>query len=107
LQKYQWPGNVREFENVIERAVVLCGGEIIQPSHLFMDEPDAGTAGSGSDSNGSSPLGEFRGTIQDMERELIMRTLDETGGNKTKAAEQLGISIRTLRNKLSEYKERA
>ncbi|CAI2719227.1 sigma-54-dependent transcriptional regulator [Nitrospina watsonii] len=106
LQKYQWQGNVREFENIMERAVLLCHADTIQPSNLFMDD-DAATAAQPASANGSSPLGEFRGTLHEMERELILRTLEETEGNKTKAAEQLGISIRTLRNKLSEYKEKA
>lgn len=107
LQKYQWQGNVREFENIIERAVLLCNADTLQPSNLFMDD-DAATAAQPASANGAgSPLGNFRGTLQEMERELILRTLEETEGNKTKAAEQLGISIRTLRNKLTEYKEKA
>jgi DNA-binding NtrC family response regulator len=50
-------------------------------------------------------MGSFRGTIHEMERALIFQTLDEVSGNRTRAAEKLGISIRTLRNKLNEYKE--
>ncbi len=97
LKKYRWGGNVRELENVIERAVLLCPGEVLQPAHLFLEDSASGGAQ-------SAPA--FGGTIYDMERELIFQTLGEVGGNKTKAADQLGISIRTLRNKLTEYKEK-
>ncbi len=101
LNKYQWRGNVRELENIIERSVLVCPGDAIEPAHLFMEENEIATAG-----EGGNALGNFRGTIYDMERELIFKTLEETGNNKTKAAEVLGISIRTLRNKLNEYKEK-
>ena len=99
LNKYQWRGNVRELENIIERAVLICQGDAIEPANLFMEESETENAG-------SVALGNFRGTIYEMERELIFKTLEETGNNKTKAAEILGISIRTLRNKLNEYKEK-
>ncbi len=102
LNKYQWRGNVRELENIIERAVLICQGDAIEPANLFMEEgvtaPETGN---------ENALGSFRGTIYEMERELIFKTLEETGNNKTKAAEVLGISIRTLRNKLNEYKEKS
>ena len=99
LKKYRWGGNVRELENVIERAVLLCPGDTVQPAHLFLEDTAAGNAG-------KTEVPALSGTIYDMERELIFQTLGEVGGNKTKAAEQLGISIRTLRNKLTEYKEK-
>ncbi len=99
LKKYRWPGNVRELENVIERATLICQGEQLTPSDLFMDDDDlrAGAAG-------GEGRGKLSGTIYEMEKELILQTLDEVDGNKTRAAEQLGVSIRTLRNKLNEYK---
>jgi DNA-binding NtrC family response regulator len=97
LKKYHWRGNVRELENIIERAVLLCQGNTILPGDLFMEEDSL------EPQNANSPLTKFRGTIHDMEKELILQTLEEVGGNKTKAAEILGISIRTLRNKLDEY----
>jgi len=99
LKKCQWRGNVRELENILERAVLLCPGDTIQPAHLFLDEDRA-------DKDGGKPLAKFKGTIYDMERELIFQTLEELDGNKTRTAETLGISIRTLRNKLNEYKEK-
>ena len=101
LNKYQWRGNVRELENIIERSVLMCPGDTIEPAHLFMEESETAPA-----TGNANALGNFRGTIYQMERELIFKTLEETGNNKTKAAEVLGISIRTLRNKLNEYKEK-
>jgi len=101
LNKYQWRGNVRELENIIERSVLMCPGDTIEPAHLFMEDSVAAEA-----TGNNNALGSFRGTIYQMERELIFKTLEETGNNKTKAAEILGISIRTLRNKLNEYKEK-
>ena len=97
LQKYRWPGNVRELENIMERATLMCQEDTLLPSHLFFDEEDIQIGK-------TQPLENFRGTIYDMEKELINQTLEEVNGNKTKAAESLGISIRTLRNKLAAYK---
>ena len=97
LQKYRWPGNVRELENIIERATLMCQEDTLLPSHLFFDEEDIQIGE-------AQPLENFRGTIYAMEKELINQTLEEVNGNKTKAAESLGISIRTLRNKLAAYK---
>ncbi len=95
LKKYKWNGNVRELENVMERAVLMCPGETLEPAHLFLEDGPGG-------GNANSPA--LSGTIADMEKELIFQTLEELDGNKTRAAEKLGISVRTLRNKLTEYK---
>jgi DNA-binding NtrC family response regulator len=94
LKKYRWPGNIRELGNIIERTCLMCQGDTLLPSHLFFDEelPSSGKKGA-----------RLSGTIDEMEKELILQTLEEVSGNKTKAAESLGISIRTLRNKLNEY----
>jgi two-component system response regulator FlrC len=98
-------GNVRELENIIERAVLLCDGDIILPEDLFCDDafvgPDNGETPAGAASAGT---GEPR-QLKDVEKNLIFQTLDETNGNRTHAAKILGISVRTLRNKLNEYKE--
>ena len=96
LKKYRWPGNIRELGNIVERSCLMCQGDKILPSHLFFDEELQ------SKENGTP---RFSGTIYEMEKELIMQTLEEVNGNKTKAADSLGISIRTLRNKLNEYGE--
>lgn len=90
LKKRAWRGNVRELENVIQRAVLLCTGELIAPEDLMMDD-------------GINSEEETNGKIKDMEKELILKTLRDVNGNKTRAAQILGVSVRTIRNKLNEY----
>ncbi|MBF0453276.1 MAG: sigma-54-dependent Fis family transcriptional regulator [Magnetococcales bacterium] len=118
LTNYQWPGNVRELENVIQRALLMAEGAQIEPEDLMLDVPD--DLDTGADSGGSMEAVEgdsFTGdeedirlpigtTVRQMEEILIHRTLNEVNGNRTRAAELLGISIRTLRNKLNEYAAR-
>jgi DNA-binding NtrC family response regulator len=94
LQKYRWPGNIRELGNIIERTCLMCQGNTLLPSHLFFDEEPLSSG-----KREAMPTG----TIYEMEKELILQTLEEFNGNKTKAADSLAISIRTLRNKLNEY----
>ena len=99
LTRYDWPGNVRELENYVERAVVVAGGSILTPG----DFPSRLTDGpSGRQGDAGLQVGT---TVHEMERRLIMKTLEAYGGNRTEAATQLGISTRTLRNKLHEYGE--
>lgn len=93
LLQYDWPGNVRELENAIERAVVLTRSGSIPVSNLSVGRQNAGKGG-----------GLRAGmTVAEAEKELIFKTLDHCDQNRTKASRMLGISIRTLRNKLSEY----
>ena len=94
LTDYYWRGNVRELENVIERAVLLCKGNLITQEYLFMEAIVE-------EINSSVKAGV---TVREMEKKLIFNTLEQVNGNRTKAAELLGVSIRTLRNKLNEYK---
>src|SRR6202163_2311631 len=98
---YSWPGNVRELRNTIERAVIVCDSGMIETKHLppgfgqdplrtAANDPDAVRLGVGT-------------TVEEAEKMLILKTLEATSNNKTRAAEILGISLKTLHNKLKEY----
>jgi transcriptional regulator with PAS, ATPase and Fis domain len=104
FQTYDWPGNVRELRNVLERAVILAGEGTVQMAHLppgFSGAP-APSGGSSSTDQGAVQL-RVGQTIEQAERALIELTLEHTKNNKTRAAEILGISQKTLFNKLKEY----
>ncbi|MGH9558071.1 MAG: sigma-54-dependent transcriptional regulator [Bryobacteraceae bacterium] len=103
LRAYNWPGNVRELRNVLERAVILAGDGTIQAMHLppgFGGAPLPGPALVSDSGELRIPVGY---TIEQAERALIELTLEHTKHNKTRAAEILGISQKTLFNKLKEY----
>ena len=99
LLKHSWNGNVRELENIIERAVLISSGEHILPENLLMEPSESGAQAP------AEPDLKVGITVRDMEKDLIFRTLEKVNDNRTHAADLLGISIRTLRNKLREYKE--
>lgn len=101
LQERRWKGNVRELENVMERAVLLAGNETILPIHVSME---SGGQPAVSAPVPSVPQSSSNGSLWEMERELIFQTLARVNENRTHAAKELGISIRTLRNKLREYR---
>ncbi len=100
FQTYSWPGNVRELRNTLERAVIVCESGLIETKHLppafgqtvrpVVNDPDAVHLGVGT-------------TVSEAEKLLILKTLQATNNNKTRAAEILGISLKTLHNKLKEY----
>jgi len=100
FQTHSWPGNVRELRNTLERAVIVCESGLIETKHLppgfgqnvrpMVDDPDAVHLGVGT-------------TVGEAEKQLILKTLQATSNNKTKAADILGISLKTLHNKLKEY----
>ena len=95
FQKYSWPGNVRELRNILQRALALYfDEETLEPEDFF---PSA------SESRRDT-VQAFPGILLDTERELILKTLDEMNGNRTHTAGRLGISVRTLRSKLQEYR---
>jgi DNA-binding NtrC family response regulator len=100
FRSYPWPGNVRELRNVLERAAIASDRGTVSRSHLpseFGRAPATITAGLGAL---RFPVGT---TVDAVERELILQTLAATSQNKTRAAELLGISLKTLHNKLKEY----
>ena len=94
VMSWGWPGNIRELENVLERAVVLAKSSLIQPQDIQLE---ASTEELNADFAPGMSLSE-------VEKRLILQTLELTAQNRTRAAQMLGISIRTLRNKLNEYR---
>jgi transcriptional regulator with PAS, ATPase and Fis domain len=100
LEAYNWPGNVRELRNVIERATILADGEFIDARHLPNVLVAAGEAPKPALSLAPGT------TVEEAERRLIQMTLEHTRDNKTRAAEILGISLKTLHNKLNRLKLR-
>ncbi len=103
MMSYNWPGNVRELRNTIERAVILCpDGAPLDVGHLApgFARLQAGTPQTSDESMIPVHVGT---TVDEAERMLIQRTLEATGQNKTRAAEILGVSLKTLHNKLKEY----
>ena len=128
LEEYKWPGNVRELRNTIERAVILAGSGMLGEEHLPPHFGEAGFAPAPSRHTGAesgvrgvtqsdevqryldesnSVRVEVGTTVDEAERQLILKTLLATHNNKTKAAEILGISSKTLQNKLKEYSNAA
>ena len=102
LQFHSWPGNVRELRNVIERAVIICSGEQVERHH-FAPYPIEQRERLRNEDTLTLPVGT---PLEEVERQMIMRTLQKTKNNKTRAAELLGISLKTLHNKLNLYRER-
>jgi DNA-binding NtrC family response regulator len=96
IRNYSWPGNVRELKNVIERAVILAQGEWIETCHIppyILNPMEA-----------DLPIVISSGmTAAEAERELILRTFEKNGNNKAAAARQLGLDVKTVRNKLKAY----
>ena len=101
LEQHSWPGNVRELRNVIERATIIAAGPMIEPKHLVSSltvepaRPDQPQVALGPGV-----------TVAEAERRLILMTLEHTRDNKTRAAEILGISLKTLHNKLNKLRLR-
>ncbi len=117
LQRHNWPGNVRELRNILERAVILAGEGTIETTHipaflLPQKESEPAVAAEGAPASPALPPAaqehdgirfQIGTTVEEAEKGLILRTLEHTRNNKTRAAEILGISLKTLHNKLKEY----
>jgi DNA-binding NtrC family response regulator len=111
LERHDWPGNVRELRNVLERAVILAGEGSIELRHLPAFLRDGAASAAAASPEAPAAAGEEAGmirfavgtTVEEAEKALILRTLEHTRNNKTRAAVVLGISLKTLHNKLKEY----
>ncbi len=95
LMAYDWPGNVRELRNAMERAGIMADGNLVLPKDLPPQLQDAAPAGT----SGTVLVGDMR----EIQRRAILEAIEKTGGNKTRAADLLGISRRNLIYKLREY----
>jgi transcriptional regulator with PAS, ATPase and Fis domain len=99
MSQWHWPGNIRELQNVIERSCLMSSHSILQESDIHIEAFESQSQSPDQPSIVTTGM-----TIQEAERRLILKTLELTDANRTQAAKILGISIRTLRNKLNEYK---
>ena len=102
LLEHPWPGNVRELRNAIERAIIVCDADLIGAQHL---PPAAPATLPSREAGGDTVVLAVGTTVDEAERQLILRTLVSTGNNKARAAEILRISLKTLHNKLHRYAE--
>lgn len=101
LQRQAWPGNVREFANFLQRVLTLTDANEIGPEHLS-SEISRSNAGKAPRLLAHASL-QAGTSIRELQRHLLETTLNVTGGNRTRAAEMLGVSLRTIRNKIREY----
>lgn len=119
LLGHEWPGNVRELQNLMERAVLLSGSGPVRPGHFLLDSEDlvldnhqedlpvkrSGEKQEQPVEQGQDQEGHPVVPLHEMEKRMILKSLDQTAGNRTRAAELLGVSVRTLRNKLNVYRK--
>jgi two-component system response regulator FlrC len=102
MLKYSWPGNVREMENVIQRAVILAPGDVVKPEHLHLPSQQSPSVNLETNRNSDENTGQ---DLKSLEKTHIMTTLASVNGSRKLAAQKLGMSERTLRHKLQQYRE--
>jgi two-component system response regulator FlrC len=111
LVAHNWPGNVRELENVMQRAVIFAAGEVVEPDALHLSALPTGARvvlplpGEVAAATATPPDVQKTDNLRDLEREHILETLTAVGGSRKLAGERLGMSERTLRHKLKQYRE--
>jgi two-component system, NtrC family, response regulator AtoC len=103
MRSHSWPGNIRELENAVERAVILCNGDIVRPEHLMLTV-DPVVACPASTTSSNSQMMSVNASLRDVEQVHVERVLQHTGWNQSTAAQSLGIDRKTLRNKIREFK---
>lgn len=91
LEKYHWPGNIRQLLNIIQRALILCEGDRIEEEHIIIEDSPSGVS--------------FDGTLKDFERRILLKRLEENNGNRSQTAASLGVSVRWVQLKLKEMGE--
>jgi DNA-binding NtrC family response regulator len=108
LSSHDWPGNIRELANAIERAVILSGGEPIRPDHLPTQIPirrSTASLGSSAVAGPHFAIPEGSPTLRDIEMKYIQVVLEKHNGNKPAASKELGISLKTLYNKINQLQQ--
>jgi transcriptional regulator with PAS, ATPase and Fis domain len=108
LESYPFPGNVRELLNVLERAVIMCSSGIVTESHLVLDSEVDSLGAYNTEVEEEEHIVSFKAgdeSLTDVRKSIILRTLERFDGNRTKTAEALGVSTRTIRNKIADYRE--